>query len=229
MSVKWRLNGILPFQAAIFDLNGVIVNDIPFHKQAWYELCELHGVPLSEELFNVKINGRTNREIFEFLYDRSLTDDEVRRYSGEKEERYREIFGPHRKTLPGLTGFLTELKEKRIPTAVATSSPPVNVPFIMEYLNLYAFFDVVLDANDVTRGKPDPEMYLTAASRLGIDSEECLVFEDALLGVKSALAAGMKVVGVSTTHMELEGAAFMIPDYRGLSLRTAPAPTASGT
>lgn len=218
MGVKWRLNGILPFRAAIFDLNGVVVNDIPFHKQAWFELCESHGVPLSEELFNVKINGRTNREIFEFLYHRPLTDDEVRRFSDEKEERYREIFGPHRKTLPGLREFLAELKENGIPTAVATSSPPVNVPFIMEHLNLYPSFDVVLDASDVARGKPDPEMYLTAASRLGIEPKDCIVFEDAFLGVKSALAAGMKVVGVSTTHEELEGTAFMISDYTGLSL-----------
>lgn len=216
MELRWRLEGTDPFSAVVFDMNGVIIDDVPYHKQAFFELCKAHEIELTEKRFDEKINARTNREIFEFLYDRTLSDKEVEEFASVKEARYRDLYAPHRRLLPGVTDFLARLKAAGVRTAIATSAPPENIPFILDHFNLYQYLDAIIDATSVVRGKPDPSIYLAAAKALGVEPRDCLVFEDALLGVQAALGAGMEVMGVATTHDELPGVKAMIHDFGGL-------------
>ena len=188
------------FRAVIFDLNGVIVDDSSFHARAWLEFCEARGMKLTEEEFAVHIMGRPNSEIFRYVFKSDLSDREIEILAEEKEARYRRLYEPHRSLVPGVRTLLEDLQRKQIPIALATSSPRTNLPFILDDMDLRKFFLTLVDAEDVKKGKPDPEVYLTAAHGLGINPSECLVFEDSIFGVEAAVAAGMKVIGISTTH-----------------------------
>lgn len=207
-----------PFQAVIFDLNGTIIDDSAFHAEAWLEFCSAHGMKLTEEAFNLNIMGRPNNEIFRYVFRSDLSEEQIVRYADEKEARYRELYAPHRSTLPGVREFLDDLKRECVPTALATSSPPVNLPFILDDMDLRKYFQVIVDASHVQKGKPDPEIYIAAADRLGISPIDCLVFEDSLFGVDAAMAAGMQVVAVSTTHSEFADGISVMDDFTGLSL-----------
>jgi beta-phosphoglucomutase-like phosphatase (HAD superfamily) len=126
-----------------------------------------------------------------------------------------------RAPVPGVLTFIVELSERGIPKAVATGASPRSVRQFLEGLGLTDHFPVVVTADDVSRGKPDPEVYLTAADRLGVAPESCLVFEDSLAGISAALAAGMSCVGLTTAHTEAElkgaGAACVIRDFEGIT------------
>jgi HAD superfamily hydrolase (TIGR01509 family) len=123
----------------------------------------------------------------------------MERYGLEKESLFCEIYQPHMKPLNGLVPFLTALKQNGIKTAVATSAPEGNVDLILNGLSLKCFFDTVINESMVTRSKPDPEIYLLTAQKLGVSPSECVVFEDSLAGTKAALDAGCKVVALITT------------------------------
>ena len=179
-----------PF-AVLFDLNGVIVDDLPYHKKAWFEFCRLHGFELSERDFDHKISGRKNEEIFHMLFGDKFSPEDVLRYSEEKEARYRELYAPDVKPVEGVMEFLQSLRSAEIPRAIATGAPPVNVSFIVEPLGLDRFFSVIVDASQVKNGKPDPEVFLAAADKLGVEPSNCVVFEDAVLGLEAAGRAGM--------------------------------------
>jgi beta-phosphoglucomutase len=101
--------------------------------------------------------------------------------------------------LPGFIDFIRSLKENHIKTAVATAAPKVNLDFLLEHIDLRNDFDVLIDDSEVDKGKPDPEIYLKPAERLGFSPELCLVFEDSLAGIQAAINAGIKVIGLTTT------------------------------
>jgi beta-phosphoglucomutase len=206
--------------AVIFDLNGVLVDDIPYHKQAWIELSAKLGHPMTERDFEVKFNGRRNEEILRMLVGDTLSLEESNRLAEEKEAVYRKRYAPHIVAAPGALSLLRELKERGIPVGIATGAPRVNVDFVFEHLPLQEYIQTVVYAEEVKEGKPHPEVYLKAASRLGVSPEICVVFEDALLGIQAARSAGMKVVGVTTTHdaSELIGAQCTVADFQRLSV-----------
>lgn len=207
--------------AVIFDMNGVIIDDMPFHKPAWQEFAQTLGRQIEDEEFNTVLNGRTNRETLEYLLQRPISESESKKLEFEKEEIYRARYLPYRALLPGLKEFLEELKSKSIPCAVATSAPTENVEFILDGLDIRRFFSRVVDASQISKGKPDPEIYLKAAARLEIAPEECIVFEDSLHGISAARSAGMKVIGLTTTHTskELTGTVRNIADFSGMTLK----------
>jgi beta-phosphoglucomutase len=206
--------------AVIFDLDGVIVNSNWAHEQAIREFCQLHGLTLSDEDLKTRIFGRRNKEWIPELLGRDLKLTDIERLSREKEAIFRRIFEFHVTPLAGLLPFLWKLKKGNIPVAVATSAPEENVSFLLGKLNLYSFFDVILDASDVRTGKPDPEIYLRAAERLGMSPERCVIFEDSLTGILAAKRAGSKVVGVTTTHghAELGFSDFVIENFVNITL-----------
>ena len=204
----------------IFDMDGVIVDSNPFHKQAWKQFCQKYSYNLSDQEMQTKVFGRTNKEVLEYLLKEKATEDAVETYTDEKEALYRELFAATIQPVKGLMDFLKLLKQNRVPVAIATSAPPVNVEFTLKATGTAEFFDTILDCTYVTKGKPDPEIYLKTAAKMGKDPAKCIVFEDSLSGVEAALRAGMKVVGITTTHTaeELANTHLVIDSFENLTL-----------
>jgi beta-phosphoglucomutase family hydrolase len=208
-----------PF-AVIFDMDGVVVDNITYHFDAWRQFAARYGRGLSDDELTHYVNGRVAREVLEYLFRKELTAEEVHHYTEEKEGMYRDLYRPHLKPTEGLLPFLETLRTSDVPTAVATSAPYSNIDFTLGGTGTRPCFREIVDARHVKRGKPDPEIYLQAADRLGMPPARCIVIEDALLGVQAGLGAGMKVIGITTTHTaaELSNTHLVINDFRGLSL-----------
>lgn len=190
--------------ALIFDMDGVIVDNHAYHLKAWLSFFDQHQIAMSEEEYKQKVNGRTMQEIIATLFDKDHSPEQIRRLGEEKEALYRDMYQRAIQPTPGLRQFLDVLDQNNIPRAVATSAPPANVQFTMKKTGLAAYFPVIVDDTMVSRGKPDPEVYLTAAQQLDMPPAGCIVFEDAMLGIQAGKNAGMKVVGLATTHAREE-------------------------
>jgi HAD superfamily hydrolase (TIGR01509 family) len=147
-----------------------------------------------------------------------MEDEEAMKYAHEKEAIYRELYAPYIKPVSGLLELLEKLRSLSIPMAIATSGIQVNIDFLFEHIPIRSYFDVIVNSAHISKGKPDPEIYIKTAELLKVSPAECLVFEDAVVGINSAKAAGMKVVGVLTTHKaeELSGADILIKDFSEL-------------
>jgi HAD superfamily hydrolase (TIGR01509 family) len=202
-------------------MNGVVVDDMACHEQMWITLAKRHGIALTEDEIRKNLSGRQNREVLAYLFgDRPET--ELHALGEEKEQAYREAFRPRLAPVPGFREVIAGARAERVATALATSAPPLNIDFVLDGLSLRDAFDVVVTAADVTRSKPDPEIYLLAAKRSSVTPAECLVFEDALLGIEAARRAGMRVVGVTTTHSTRElldaGCALTCANFREVAL-----------
>ncbi len=188
-------------KAVIFDMDGVIADTNPHHQIAWRKYYEQHGRTLSDAEFVEHVSGKHNRDILGHLFPHKSVDvADFDRLAHEKEALFREIYAPDVVAVPGLFDFLTLLKEQGIKMAVATSAPVENLDFVMDALELRQFFDALLHEKLVTRPKPDPEIYLKAMAMLGVTSEESIVFEDSMTGIRAGRAAGARVIGVATTH-----------------------------
>ena len=185
--------------AALFDMDGVIVDNMAFHRKAWELFFDKHRPPMTLEDFMLQF-GRTNRDLFEVLFQRKISAEEEARFGYEKEALYREAYAHHVEAVPGFVDFIADLKAHDVRTAVATSAPRINLDFVLERLPIAPYMDVLADSSWVTRGKPDPEIYLKTASALGCLPRACVVFEDSFAGIRSGQNAGMKVVALATTH-----------------------------
>src|SRR5688572_393740 len=199
-------------QAAVFDMDGTLVDNMRFHAEAWLEMVRrlarmpdlsvvarerLAGVTV--EKFETGYAGKKNDEIFPELLDRALPPDELARLAEEKEQLYRDLATPHLVEMPGLRPYLDALRARGVALAVATAAPPKNRALVIDKLGLDGVFAHVIGAEDAPRGKPHPDLYLAAAKKLGIAPEQCVAFEDAPNGVRAAVAAGMRCAGVVTT------------------------------
>jgi HAD superfamily hydrolase (TIGR01509 family) len=206
-------------RALLFDMNGVIVDDMAFHERAWLALAARHGRSLTPEEFRREMSGRRNLDNVRHVFG-DVPDAVVRAYQAEKEEAYREAFRPHLAPLPGLLALLAEARAAGLRVAVATSAPEKNISFVLDGLDLRGRFDAVVGEAEVKRAKPDPEIYLTAAARLGVEAEGCVVFEDSLLGIAAGQGAKMPVVGMTTTHTaeELRHCALVVADFRSVTI-----------
>ena len=217
-SVEPRVEKILKTfetKAVIFDLDGTLLDNNSYHLKSWLEYLKNIGRNISEEEYNANINGRTNTDVIKYIYDREMSDEEIFKYTLEKEALYRELYKPFIKPIPGLINVLQILQQKKIPMAIATSGIQPNIDFMFEEVSIRQYFTEVVNSSHIKKGKPDPEIYLKTASLLNIPPKNCLVFEDAVVGIKSAKAAGMKVIAVATTQTkeELSIADMIIDDY----------------
>jgi beta-phosphoglucomutase len=203
-------------KAVIFDLDGTLIDNNSYHRQTWEKYLEKIGKQISEEEFNANMNGRTNEDAIKYIFGKEVTDEESLKHTLDKEALYREIYKPFIKPIPGLIDFLEILKSKNIPVAIATSGIQPNIDFMFENIPIKKYFDVVINSAHIKKGKPHPEIYLKAASLLNVEPANCLVFEDAAVGIKSAKAAGMKVIALATTQPkeELTEADEIVDDYK---------------
>lgn len=186
---------------AVFDWDGVIVDSRDYHEKAWERLAREEGGDLPEGHF-LKGFGMRNEVIIPNILGWAVDEpEEVRRLSLRKEALYREIMVECGiEPLPGVLAFLERLREAGVPCSVASSTHRANIDAILSVIGVGGFFDAIVTGEDVSRGKPDPEVFLKAAGRIGARPHEAVVFEDALVGIEAARAAGMKVVAVATTN-----------------------------
>lgn len=203
--------------AFVFDMDGVIVDSNPLHREAWAEYNRRQGVETTEEM-QQRMYGKRNDMIVRDYLGQHLTDAEVFAHGAAKEELYREMLKPKlaETLVPGLVAFLE--RHRDMPMAVASNAEPANVWFVLRAAGLERFFRVVVDGQQVANPKPHPDVYLRAAELLGIPPARCVAFEDSHGGVAAGLAAGMRVVGIQTTYAELPGAALLIHDFNDPAL-----------
>lgn len=208
-------------QAVIFDMDGVLVDSGAYHRAAWRALLqELGAEPQDREFWRLTI-GRPVEEALPVLLGRPLSAQEIARYSKRKTDIYHQLADGRFPPVPGAVAFVRRLERQNVPRALATSASPRSVAAVLGDLGLAAQFPVVVTADDVERGKPDPEVYLAAALQLNVSPRHCVVFEDSLVGIEAALRAGMLPIGLTTAHTEPElrkaGATRVLPDFEGLT------------
>ncbi len=189
-----------PIKACIFDLDGVIVDTAKYHYLAWRRLANELGFDFSEN-DNERLKGVSRMDSLNILLEIGGVElDEVRKQelAKKKNEWYVELIADMDKTeiLPGTTQFLTELQKTGIKIALGSASK--NAKTILRRIGLIEMFDTIVDGTDISKAKPDPEVFLLGAKALNVDPNECVVFEDAVSGVEAALSAGMRVVGVGS-------------------------------
>lgn len=189
--------------AFIFDMDGTLVDNMRVHDQVWVELLAGAGVSVESEQFYRQAAGKTNPEILRQFLGEHLTDEIIAEHAERKESLYRERYGPDLKALDGLRNFLDSARDSGIPMALATSSGPGNIEFVLEGLTLRSYFDVIVNGQQVKRGKPHPEIFLNAAAQMGVEPRRCVVFEDAPSGIEAARRAEMHIV-VMTTRLSPE-------------------------
>ena len=184
---------------AILDHDGVLVDSLPFHQQAWVELGRREGLDITDEFIH-KTFGMTNPSIFELLLGNRVDAATLARYSDLKEECYRDLARGRIQLLSGAREMLDRLTSSGFLLAVGTSGVRPNIELTIAECGLTGRFSSIASLEDISRGKPDPEVFLLAAERLGVPPERCVVFEDAPAGVEAGKRAGMKVVALTTTR-----------------------------
>ncbi len=206
------LEAVTQTEAFLIDLDGVIIDSGEFHKLSWIELMKKLGVGFSEDDFK-KTFGMTNSTILKMFLG-EIPDEDVKRLSEEKERIYRDLAKGKIKLIKGSKDFLEFIKEnKRLKTALVSSTPMKNIDFIFSELGIGKFFDVVISGEDVERGKPDPECYTKALNKLGVAPQKAWVIEDSQHGIYSARDAGTKCIGILTTHKNLEDTDILAKDF----------------
>ncbi len=185
-------------RGVIFDLDGTLVDNMALHAQAFAIFVKRHGLPALTEADRARLDGKRNRDNFPDLFGRPLEDALLQQYAREKEGLYRELSVGKLSPVSGLVALLDALEARLIPVAIATSAPPENVAHSLSELGLDTRLTRIRRSDEVARGKPFPDVFLAAASLIGVEPARCLAFEDAPAGIRAARAAGMRCVAVTT-------------------------------
>ncbi|HEY8928882.1 MAG TPA: HAD family phosphatase [Mucilaginibacter sp.] len=206
--------------AAIFDMDGTLIDNTPYHYKSWVALFKKYGKgQLSKETYYTEISGVPVMDTIRRIFGDSRDEAELKVLHEEKEEFYRQEYAPFVAPINGLESFLTELKDAGVKMAMATSATVQDINFILDRIPIRAQFDAIVESTMVSKPKPNPQIFLKAAERLNTPPSNCVVFEDSLAGIKAANDAGMKVVGITTGHpaSELRNVDLVIDDYSELS------------
>lgn len=205
-------------EAVIFDLDGTILDNNSYHLKAWKQYLLKIGRGMTDEEFNEHLNGRTNKDVVRYLYGQDISEETIWQHTMDKEALYRELYRKDIKPVPGILDVFETLYQHQVPMAIATSGVQVNIDFMFEHVPIRKYFQAVVNSSHISKGKPDPEIFLKTASMLGVAPERCLVFEDAVVGVQAAKSAGMHVIAVTTTEpaAHLGAADLIIKDYTAL-------------
>ncbi len=185
--------------ATVFDMDGVLIDSYKAHYQSWLEMADGRGLHISQQQFQESF-GRTSRESMAHYWGPGrFSDGEVKAMDLEKEAAFRRIIAADFPAMPGAAELIAALQKAGFGVAVGSSAPRENVDAAVHRLGLGRPFDAVVCGSDVERGKPDPQIFLIAAQRMGVPPAQCVVIEDAPVGVAAAAAAGMACVGLAST------------------------------
>ncbi|MPZ18338.1 MAG: HAD-IA family hydrolase [Luteitalea sp.] len=188
-------------QGAVFDIDGTLLNNMPFHEEAFNTFAAVHGLPQLTPETRKWMDGKRNRDIFPRLFSRDdMTLEESEALSEQKESLYRELSKGRLSSLAGLDRLLDLLEARGVRIAFATSAPKANVEHTLAELGLDHRLGLVARSDELPRGKPFPDVFLEAARLIEALPEHCLAFEDAPAGIVAARAAGMTTIGVSTSY-----------------------------
>jgi beta-phosphoglucomutase family hydrolase len=198
--------------ALIFDMDGVIIDSNPVHRQAWAAFNRRYGLETTEEMLQ-RMYGRRNDQIVRDFFGEGITPEEVDARGRAKERLYREMIAGRTEEMlvPGLRAFLE--RHRDLPMGVGSNAEPENVAFVLDETGLRRYFRAVVDGHQVRHPKPHPEVYLRVAELLETEPANCIVFEDSHSGVAAAVAAGMRVIGVHTTYGNLPGTTITIDNF----------------
>ncbi|NTW49744.1 MAG: beta-phosphoglucomutase family hydrolase [Chlorobiales bacterium] len=203
-------------------MDGVLVDNMKAHTDAWLELFRDRGFEIDMSAFIRKTAGMKAEEVVRLFLGSHISDGEALKISDQKDFLYRVMYRKQLRPLQGLLKFLDSAEKNGISMGVATGSSPENIEFVLGGLGLKRYFKRVVGAAEVQRGKPDPEIYLKVAAELDRSPEHCLVFEDAMSGLEAARRAGMKAIALTTSHSAgdfsgMPGIVHITPDFSSLT------------
>jgi len=198
--------------ALIFDMDGVIVDSNPMHRESWVAFNRRYGLETTEEMHQF-MYGKRNDQIVRDFYGDGITAEEVDARGRAKERLYREMMAGRTEEMlvPGLRAFLE--RHRDLPMGVGSNAEPENVAYVLDEAGLRRYFRAVVDGHQVHNPKPHPEVYLRVAELLETEPANCIVFEDSHSGAAAAVAAGMRVIGLCTTFVNLPGAVLTIDNF----------------
>ena len=217
------IGGDLKKVAAIFDMDGTLIDNTPYHYQAWQAVFAKHNMAeLTRETYLAEISGVPIINTVKRYFGDNIDEAELRVIIKEKQQFYEEAFRPYLKPINGLENFLAELQATGVKMAVATSSTMNDVDFIFKTIPIRQYFDAIIIGSMVSEPKPSPQIFLKAAEQLSTRPMHCVVFEDSIMGLKAGTKAGMKVVGITTAHPAERVTALAnlaIADYTAIDLK----------
>jgi beta-phosphoglucomutase len=190
-------------KAFLFDLNGTMIDDMPYHIKAWHKILTDLGANMSEEKTMHECYGK-NDELLERVFPARFSQVEKDEITIKKETAYKKAYLPALKLIDGLNSFLQQAKDKNIKMAIGSAAIMSNIDFVLDNLHIRPYFDAIISADDVVISKPNAETYLKCAAALNVQPHECIVFEDVPKGVESAANAGMNAVVILGIHKENE-------------------------
>ncbi len=203
----------------IFDVDGVLVDTGPIHFKSWVKMANEIGKKFTKKFFDLTF-GQQSVSITRKLVGSKVEQHLVENWASLKEQYYREMVKDKLEPLPGVLNLIKDLKDKNFKLAIGSSGPPENVELVLTTLNLTQNFDVIITAVEVENGKPEPDVFLIAAQQLKLDPKNCIVIEDAPVGIEAAKRADMPVIALRTTHcnVDLLDANLIVNDLRSVNI-----------
>jgi len=185
-------------KAVIWDMDGIIVDSAQHHLKGWQIVFQERGANYTEEDF-WRNTGKRSDTIIKSVLGEKISPDEIMAIIREKDETFRQLMGQNIRPLPGVLKLITSLKEHGFKIAIASSAPIKNIRLITQSLKIHKHFDAIVSGWETTKGKPNPQIFLLAAEKLGVEAESCIVIEDAISGVTASKRAGMRCIAVTNT------------------------------
>ena len=191
---------VLPVQGLIFDMDGTMIDSMPYHAKSWVAFARNHGIAIDVAELLRRTTGRTGAECMELLFGRAMEPQECWELIHQKEEIYRELFAPVFAEVAGFKAFFADAHRRGLRLGVGTAGDKHNIAFAMQHLKMDPLPHAMVGGDEGLPGKPEPAIFLEAARRIGADPQACIVFEDAPFGIEAARRAGMRAVAVCTSH-----------------------------
>ena len=185
-------------KAVIWDMDGVIADTAQYHLRGWQMVFRKRGVDYTEEDFR-RNTGKRSDSIIRKVLGKKIAQDEIMAIIREKDENFRQLISQNIRPFPGVLKLIALLKESGFKTAIASSAPMGNIRLITQSLKIHNCFDAIVSGWEVTKGKPDPQIFLLTAEKLGVEAENCIVIEDAIAGVTASKRAGIHCIAVTNT------------------------------
>ncbi|HSC53561.1 MAG TPA: HAD family phosphatase [Phnomibacter sp.] len=211
----------MPLEAVIFDMDGTLVDSMPFHHKSWDVFFEHHGIKMTPEEFD-KIHHGTLFDIMPRIFGDHISDEEAFALGSMKEAAFRDLYKDEIQPIAGLIQWLETLKAAGLKIGLATAADFTNADFTLDAIDIRKYFDCIVTSDTIKEGKPSPAVYVHAAELLGVSPANCIVFEDTVSGIQAGAAAGMKVVGITTgmkaEQMQALPVSFIIDDYHSIAL-----------